>query len=100
MPNVKIASIVPRGTPVADSGWRLAHDLAVEFESDEKYVIATNTCVDEYGHGSNRAEALGDLLTSLLGLFESLREQQQEAELADELVQTLEKLDALLVEGE
>ena len=100
MPNVKIASTIPRGTPIADSGWRLAQDLAVEYESDEKYVIATNPCVDEYGQGSSKVEALEDLLTSLLDLFESLREQQQEAELSDELVQTLEKLDALLVEDE
>ena len=100
MSNVKVVSSIPRGTQIAASGWKLAVDLAVEVEFTEKYVIATNAWVDEYGHGSTKSEAVEDLLASLLDLYESLREQQQEAQLAEELVDRLGKLESLLDMGE
>ena len=96
----KTVSTVRQGTPIADSGWKLAQDLDVQYEINGRYVIATNDAVDEYGHGSTKAEALEDLLTSLLDLYQAILEQRREAELAGELVETLGKLESLLVEGE
>ena len=91
--------ILPKGTSINCSNWMLSMDLGVELEYTKEYVISTNTWIDEYGYGSTKKEALKDLLTSLLDLYESLCEQQQKADLADELVETLEKLDCLLVRG-
>ena len=96
----KTVSKVHQGTPIADSGWKLARDLEVQYEVNGKYVVATNDAVDEYGHGSTKGEALEDLLTSLLDLYQAILEQSQDAELAGELAETLGKLESLLVEGE
>lgn len=97
MSTSKIVSTIPKGTPVAVSGWQLAQDMSVEFEFTGAYVIATSSWVDEYGHGGTKGEAQEDLLNSLLGLYGALQEQQKVAELADELTKTLGKLDSLLV---
>ena len=100
MPNVKVAATIGRGTRIPASEWKLASDLSVEVEHTDEYVIVTNSWLDEYGHGSTKSAAIEDLLTSFVDLYESLYEQQQEAELADELIETLGKLDSLLVRGD
>ena len=99
MSNVGIVSTIPRGTRIGPTEWQLGLALTVEFQQTDKYVIATNSWIDEYGHGLTRAEAVADLLTSLLDLYQSLRQQQRDSQLADELLQTLAKLDSLLVKG-
>ena len=100
MSTARIAFTVSQGTPIAITGWQLERDLAVEFEFAENYVIATNSWVDEYGQGRTKGEALEDLLTSLADLYDALLEQRQEAELADELQETLDKLESFLVKAD
>ena len=100
MSNVKVAATIPRGTQIADSEWMLASDLAVEVEHDGKYVIVNEAEMEEYGHGPTKKEAVDDLLTSLVDLYEALSEQQSLARLEDELLDKLGKLDSLLIRTE
>ena len=90
---------VPEGTSIGSSEWKLAQDLAVDLEYTEKYVIATNSWIDEYGHGDTKQHAIEDLLVSLVDLYKSLEQQKRESRLADELVDMLGKLNVLLVKG-
>ena len=90
---------ISAGTFIGDSEWKLALDLGVDLECTEKYVIATNSWLDEYGHGDTKQGAIEDLLVSLVDLYESLRRQKQESQLSDELVDALGKLNILLVRG-
>ena len=89
---------VSSGTPIPDSGWKLALDLGVDLEYTDRYVIAANSWVDEYGCGDTKESAIADLLTSLLDLRQSLERQQRESVLAEETRDTLAKLTILLVE--
>lgn len=85
------------GTPVGHAGWRLALDLGVDLEYSRGFVVATNSWIDEYGHGNTQQEAITDLLTSLVDFRESLERQSGENVLSDELVEILERLRILLV---
>ena len=87
------------GTPVGGSGWKLALDLGVELEYTDRYVVATNSWIDEYSCGDTKESAAADLLTSLLDLRQSLERQKRESQLSDELAATLDKLNILLVKA-
>ena len=90
-------STIPRGTCIGDSVWKLSADLEIELEYGDKFVVATNSWIGEYGHGLTRQDAIDDLLTSLLDFRNSLHRIQEEKQLADELIETLSKLNLLLV---
>ena len=90
---------IPQGTFVGSSEWKLALDLGVDLEYTDKYVIATNSWIDEYGHGDTKQSAIEDLLVSLVDFYESLQQQQRESQLAEELCDALSKLNILLFRG-
>ncbi len=89
---------IPRGTCIGDSAWKLSADLEIELEYGVRFVVATSSLIGEYGHGLSRQEAIEDLLISLLDFRDSLRRIQEENHLADEHIETLNKLNVLLVE--
>jgi len=89
---------VNSGTYIGHAGWRLALDLGVDLEYSRGLVVATNSWIDEYGHGNTLQEAITDLLTSLVDFRESLERQSGESVLSEELVEILERLRILLVQ--
>ena len=93
----KERELAPAGIAIGASGWQLALDLGVDLEYTDRYVIAANSWVDEYGYGDTKESAIANLLLSLLDLRQSLERQQRESRLSDELVETLAKLNILLV---
>ena len=97
--SIKVVEKVAAGAPIPDSGWKLALDLGVDLEYTDRYVIAANSWVDEYGCGDTKESAIADLLTSLLDLRQSLERQQRESVLAEETLDILDKLTILLVEA-
>ena len=95
--NVGEVARIRQGTIIGSSGWKLALDMEVELEYTGEYVIATNSWIDEYGHGDTREEAIEDLLISLVEFRDSLECQNQRSQLAEELLETLDKLNILLI---
>ncbi len=95
---VKAVAKVAAGATIGASGWKLALDLGVDLEYTDRYVIAANSWVDEYGCGDTKESAIADLLTSLLDLRQSLERQKRESILAEETRDLLAKLTILLVE--
>lgn len=93
---VKAVAKVAAGAPIGASGWKLALDLGVDLEYTDRYVIAANSWVDEYGCGDTKESAIADLLTSLLDLRQSLERQQRENILAEETRDILAKLNVLV----
>ena len=93
---VKEGEKVAAGAPIGGSGWKLALDLGVDLEYTDRYVIATNSWVDEYGCGDSKESAIADLLTSLVDLRQSLEQQKGESILAEETIAILDRLNSLM----
>ena len=94
--SIKVVEKVAAGAPIGASGWKLALDLGVDLEYTDRYVIAANSWVDEYGCGDTKESAIADLLTSLLDLRQSLERQKRESVLAEETRDILAKLTILV----
>ena len=86
-----------KGTLIGNSGWMLDLDLGVDLEAGETFAVASNSWIDEYGHGDTESDAIGDLLSSLGEFRESLERQRDYNILSEELNNSLEKLRILLV---
>ena len=86
-----------KGTLLGNSGWMLDLDLGVDLEAGDTFAVASNSWIDEYGHGDTEFDAITDLLNSLGEFRESLERQRDNNVLSEELNETLENLRMLLV---
>lgn len=90
--------VVPEGTEIEGTPYKLASDMVVEVVveclEDEGPVIARTHLVDEYGIGTSLQEAILDLLASLADYLMSLERRKEQ--LGEPMLLDLKNLRTLL----
>lgn len=96
--SIRGISRVNKGTPIADTGWKLGLDLGIQLDYSDTAVIASSSWLDDYGAGESAEAAIQNLLVSIVDYRESLeRRVAANAQLSEELSSTLQRLQLLLV---